>query len=52
MEPRKWTFQEYDESNGSLTFLSVDFSISLNDLYDKVEFEPEVGEADIDEMNP
>jgi Uma2 family endonuclease len=51
-EPRKWTFQEYDESNGSLTFLSVDFSISLNDLYDKVEFEPEVGEADIDEMNP
>jgi Uma2 family endonuclease len=40
-EPRKWTFQEYDESNGSLAFSSLAFEISLTDLYDKVEFEPE-----------
>jgi Uma2 family endonuclease len=40
-EPRKWTFQEYDESNGRLTFSSLAFEISLTDLYHKVEFEPE-----------
>jgi Uma2 family endonuclease len=44
-EPRKWTFQEYDESTGSLAFSSLAFEISLTDLYDKVEFEPEEQET-------
>ncbi len=39
-EPRKWMFQEYDESDVSLHLSSISFEIALTDLYDKVEFEP------------
>jgi Uma2 family endonuclease len=39
-EPRKWVFQEYDESDVSLHLPSISFEISLADLYDKVTFEP------------
>lgn len=45
-EQRKWIFQEYDEADGTLAFSSVQFEISLVDLYDKVEFDP--AEAEID----
>jgi Uma2 family endonuclease len=39
-EQRKWTFQEYDEGDNTLTFESFPFEILLADLYDKVKFEP------------
>lgn len=39
-EPRKWVFQEYDESDISLCLTSIAFEIALADLYEKVEFEP------------
>jgi Uma2 family endonuclease len=38
-EPRKWIFQEYDESDTSLCLSSIPFEIALADLYEKVEFE-------------
>jgi Uma2 family endonuclease len=38
-EPRKWTLQEYDESDATFNFASFSFEISLADLYNKVEFE-------------
>jgi Uma2 family endonuclease len=49
--PRKWTFQEYDESNNNLVFSSLAFEISLTDLYDKVEFESQDIELDENEIN-
>jgi len=39
-EPRKWIFQEYDESDTVLRLASIPFEISLADLYEKVEFTP------------
>jgi Uma2 family endonuclease len=39
-EPRKWIFQEYDESDTSLCLSSIPFEIALADLYEKAEFEP------------
>jgi Uma2 family endonuclease len=47
-EPRKWIFQEYDETNTVFAFSSLEFKISLADLYDKVKFEP--GEVETDEV--
>jgi Uma2 family endonuclease len=49
-EPRKWLFQEYDESDVSLHLSSISFEIALADLYDKVEFEPiEAESAELEE---
>lgn len=45
-EPRKWIFQEYDEADVKFAFASFSFEISLADLYDKVEFEPDETEVD------
>jgi Uma2 family endonuclease len=45
-EPRKWVFQEYDESDVSFCLTSIPFEISLADLYDKVEFESVEVEAE------
>jgi Uma2 family endonuclease len=45
-EPRKWLFQEYDESDISLYLSSISFEIALADLYDKVEFESIKAESD------
>jgi Uma2 family endonuclease len=45
-EPRKWTFQEYNEVDDRLVFSSLSFEISLAELYDKVEFEPAEAESD------
>jgi Uma2 family endonuclease len=39
-EPRKWIFQEYDESDTVLRLASIPFEIALADLYEKVEFKP------------
>ncbi len=44
-EPRKWVFQEYDESDISLCLTSIAFEIALADLYEKVEFEPVEAES-------
>ncbi len=45
-EPRKWVFQEYDESDISLRLTSIPFEITLADLYEKVEFEHIEAESD------
>lgn len=37
-ESRKWIFSEYDGEDSILTLASVNFQISLADLYDKVDF--------------
>jgi Uma2 family endonuclease len=39
-EPRKWIFQEYDESDTVLRLASISFEIALADLYEKVVFAP------------
>ncbi|MDZ8184218.1 MAG: Uma2 family endonuclease [Nostoc sp. ChiSLP02] len=38
-EARKWIFSEYEDENSVLTLSSIQFEISLLDIYDKVEFE-------------
>ncbi|HEY9805324.1 MAG TPA: hypothetical protein V6D04_02050, partial [Candidatus Obscuribacterales bacterium] len=42
-EPQKWIFSEYDGEDEVLAFASVPFQTSLADLYDKVDFEAELG---------
>jgi len=42
-EPQKWIFSEYDGEDEVLAFASVPFQTSLADLYDKVDFESELG---------
>jgi Uma2 family endonuclease len=37
---KKWTFQEYDGLENAVEFASFPFTIALNEIYDKVEFEP------------
>lgn len=39
---KRWTFSEYDEAEEVIALNSIDFQISLSDLYDKVEFETEI----------
>jgi Uma2 family endonuclease len=36
---KKWEFQEYDRLEDEVAFVSVPFTISLTDIYDKVELE-------------
>jgi Uma2 family endonuclease len=38
---RKWTFLEYEDSNDSLNLVSISCEISLDDIYDKVDFTSE-----------
>jgi Uma2 family endonuclease len=35
----RWTFSEYYDANETISLNSIDFEISLEDIYDKVEFE-------------
>jgi Uma2 family endonuclease len=37
---KKWEFQEFDESDTVLQFVTLDLEIVIADLYDKVTFEP------------
>lgn len=37
----QWLFSEYDGENATLDLTTIQFQISLSDLYDKVEFELE-----------
>ncbi|NJN22965.1 MAG: Uma2 family endonuclease [Leptolyngbya sp. RL_3_1] len=36
---KRWIFQEYDRLEATVTLESCDFTIALQDLYDKVQFE-------------
>ncbi|MEH1927319.1 MAG: Uma2 family endonuclease [Nostoc sp.] len=36
---KKWLFSEYEEENSILILSSIQFQISLSDIYDKVDFE-------------
>ncbi|MBD2565433.1 MULTISPECIES: Uma2 family endonuclease [Nostoc] len=38
-DEKKWIFSEYEEENSILILSSIDFQISLLDIYDKVDFE-------------
>ncbi|MFB8791162.1 MAG: Uma2 family endonuclease [Potamolinea sp.] len=38
IENNKWLLSEYEESNSILALTSMDFQVSLGDIYDKVEF--------------
>lgn len=39
---KRWMFLEYDEAEEVIVFNSIDFQISLTDLYDRVEFDSEI----------
>ncbi|MEH2418540.1 Uma2 family endonuclease [Nostoc sp.] len=39
-DDKKWIFSEYEEENSILILSSIQFQISLSDIYDKVDFEP------------
>ncbi|MEH2001341.1 MAG: Uma2 family endonuclease [Nostoc sp.] len=38
-DDKKWIFSEYEEENSILILSSIQFQISLSDIYDKVDFE-------------
>ena len=38
-DENKWIFSEYEEDNSILILSSIQFQISLSDIYDKVDFE-------------
>ncbi|MGF1460098.1 MAG: Uma2 family endonuclease [Leptolyngbyaceae cyanobacterium] len=42
---KRWIFQEYDRMEAKVTLESCDFTIALQDIYDKVEFDTPVPEA-------
>ncbi len=37
---KKWSFSEYDAEDAVISLVSVNFEISVQDLYNKVKFEP------------
>ncbi|MEH1794294.1 MULTISPECIES: Uma2 family endonuclease [unclassified Nostoc] len=37
---KQWTLREYDEEDEAIALVTVQFEISLQDLYNKVKFEP------------
>ncbi|MGB3203989.1 MAG: Uma2 family endonuclease [Crinalium sp.] len=43
---KRWTFSEYDQEDEALSLNTVDFQISLLDLYNKVKFEAVDSEGD------
>ncbi|MEH2371318.1 Uma2 family endonuclease [Nostoc sp.] len=50
---KQWTLREYDEEDEAIALVTVPFEISLQDLYNKVKFEPveSVGEsADVEQL--
>lgn len=42
----KWELTEYDSADSILTFESVDFEISLQDIYERITFEPQGEEVE------
>lgn len=50
---KQWTLREYDEEDEAIALVTVPFEISLQDLYNKVKFEPVESEgesADVEEL--
>ncbi|MGV0102757.1 putative restriction endonuclease domain-containing protein [Nostoc sp. DSM 114160] len=50
---KQWTLREYDEEDEAIALVTVPFEISLQDLYDKVNFEPVESEgesADVEQL--
>ncbi|MEH2412380.1 Uma2 family endonuclease [Nostoc sp.] len=50
---KQWTLREYDEEDQAIALVTVPFEISLQDLYNKVKFEPVESEgesADVEEL--
>ncbi|MBD2728496.1 Uma2 family endonuclease [Nostoc sp. FACHB-892] len=50
---KQWTLREYDEEDEAIALVTVPFEISLQDLYNKVKFEPVESEgesADLEEL--
>ena len=47
---KQWTLREYDEEDEAITLVIVPFEISLQDLYNKVKFEPVELEVDAQEL--
>ncbi|MFN6477494.1 Uma2 family endonuclease [Nostoc sp. DedQUE07] len=43
---KQWTLREYDEEDEAIALVTVPFEISLQDLYNKVKFEPVELEAE------
>ncbi|MEH2271501.1 MAG: Uma2 family endonuclease [Nostoc sp.] len=43
---KQWTLREYDEEDEAIALVTVPFEISLQDLYNKVKFEPIESEAE------
>ncbi|MEH2112331.1 Uma2 family endonuclease [Nostoc sp.] len=50
---KQWALREYDEEDEAIALVTVPFEISLQDLYNKVKFEPvelEVESADVERL--
>ena len=47
---KQWTLREYDEEDEAIALVTVPFEISLQDLYNKVKFEPVESEVDAQEL--
>ncbi|MBD2559395.1 MULTISPECIES: Uma2 family endonuclease [Nostoc] len=50
---KQWTLREYDEEDEAIALVTVPFEISLQDLYNKVKFEPaelEGESADVEQL--
>ncbi|MCC5665993.1 Uma2 family endonuclease [Nostoc sp. CHAB 5784] len=43
---KQWAFREYDEEDEAIALVTVPFEISLQDLYNKVKFEPVESEGE------
>ncbi|MCC5658158.1 Uma2 family endonuclease [Nostoc sp. XA010] len=43
---KQWTLREYDEEDEAIALVTVPFEISLQDLYNKVKFEPVESEGE------
>ncbi|QIR38315.1 Uma2 family endonuclease [Tolypothrix sp. PCC 7910] len=46
---KQWTLREYDEEDEAIALVTVPFTISLSDLYNKVNFE--LVESEVQELN-
>ncbi|MBW4674889.1 MAG: Uma2 family endonuclease [Desmonostoc geniculatum HA4340-LM1] len=47
---KQWALREYDEEDEAIALASVPFEIYLQDLYNKVNFEPVESEVDVEEL--
>jgi Uma2 family endonuclease len=45
--PKKWNFQEYDETDTLINLETIHLELTIADIYDKVTFEPEAVEPTV-----